>query len=66
MIDGEVMIGHTGSAYGLYSAMFFQKEKKFGFIVLCNGYDTTVPRRDNGFLAVQTDVIDALYSIFIE
>lgn len=66
LIDGEVMIGHTGSAYGLYSAMFFQKEKKFGFIVLCNGYDTTVPRRDNGFLAVQTDVIDALYSIFIE
>ncbi|HQB24012.1 MAG TPA: serine hydrolase domain-containing protein, partial [Bacteroidales bacterium] len=41
LIDGEVMIGHTGSAYGLYSAMFFQKEKKFGFIVLCNGYDTT-------------------------
>ena len=43
LIDGYVMTGHTGSAYGLYSAMFFQKEK-FGFIVLCNGFDTTLPR----------------------
>ncbi|MFY9116943.1 MAG: serine hydrolase domain-containing protein [Bacteroidales bacterium] len=65
LIDGYVMTGHTGSAYGLYSAMFFQKEKKFGFIVLCNGFDTTLPRRDNGFMAVQTDVINAMYEIFM-
>jgi len=60
------MTGHTGSAYGLYSAMFFQKEQKFGFIVICNGFDTSQPRRDNGFLAVQTDVINALYEIFVQ
>ncbi len=66
LIEGHVMIGHTGSAYGLYSAMFFQKEQKFGFVVICNGFDTSQPRRDNGFLAVQTDVINALYEIFVK
>jgi len=65
LIEGEVMTGHTGSAYGLYSAMFFQKDKKFGFVVLCNGCDSSLPRRENGFMPVQTDVINALYKIFI-
>jgi len=65
LIKGEIMTGHTGSAYGLYSAMFFQKEKKFGFVVLCNGCDTSIPRRDNGFMPIQTDVINALYELFI-
>lgn len=37
LIPGEVMKGHTGSAYGLYSAMFFEPKKKFGFIVITNG-----------------------------
>jgi CubicO group peptidase (beta-lactamase class C family) len=65
LIDGEVMTGHTGSAYGLYAAMFFEKDKKFGFIVLCNGCDSSLPRRENGFMPVQTDVINALYDLFI-
>ena len=30
LIKGETMVGHTGSAYGLYSAMYFEPEKKFG------------------------------------
>ncbi|MGC3947628.1 MAG: serine hydrolase domain-containing protein, partial [Chryseolinea sp.] len=37
LIPGEVMKGHTGSAYGLYSAMFFEPKKKFGFVVITNG-----------------------------
>ena len=65
LIEGEIMTGHTGSAYGLFSAMFFEKDKKFGFVVLCNGCDTSIPRRENGFMPVQTDVINALYDIFI-
>lgn len=28
LIAGKVMTGHTGSAYGLYSAMFFQPQEK--------------------------------------
>ncbi len=36
-IPGERMIGQTGGAHGIHSAMFFHPEKKFGFIVICNG-----------------------------
>ncbi len=36
-IPGKKMIGHTGSAYGLYSNMVFSPEEKFGFVVITNG-----------------------------
>ena len=29
IIPGEKMTGHTGSAYGVYSSMFFQSKEKF-------------------------------------
>ena len=63
LINGETLRGHTGSAYGLYSAMFFEPNKKFGFIMMTNGCPAT--RSDNGFLTIQTDVINALYKIFV-
>jgi CubicO group peptidase (beta-lactamase class C family) len=37
LIPGKTMKGHTGSAYGLYSAMFFQPDEKFGVVVITNG-----------------------------
>ena len=37
VLPGVTLKGHTGSAYGLYSAMFFDPEKKFGFVVITNG-----------------------------
>lgn len=37
LLSGETMVGHTGSAYGLYSAMFFEPTKKFGIVVISNG-----------------------------
>ncbi|MEJ1237217.1 serine hydrolase domain-containing protein [Chryseolinea sp. T2] len=37
LIPGEVLKGHTGTAYGLYSAMFFEPKKKFGFVVIVSG-----------------------------
>ena len=64
LIDGEVLKGHTGSAYGLYSAMFFEPEKKFGFIMMTNGCPAV--RGENGFLSIQSDVINSLYNIFIQ
>lgn len=46
LIPGKRMTGHTGSAYGLYSAMFFEPHEKFGIVVITNGcspiYDDTV------------------------
>ena len=37
MIDGIPLVGHTGSAYGLFSAMFFDPKKKYGIVVISNG-----------------------------
>ena len=33
--------GDTGSAYGLYSMMFFQPKEKFGIVVITNGCNVT-------------------------
>lgn len=36
LVNGVHLTGHTGSAYGLYSAMFFNPKKKYGFVVITN------------------------------
>jgi len=61
LIEGEMMKGHTGSAYGLLSAMFFNPEKKYGFVMMTNGVQ---PGRSE--YGIQADVVRALYKIFIE
>jgi CubicO group peptidase (beta-lactamase class C family) len=62
LIPGEIMTGHTGSAYGLYSAMFFQPEKGFGIVMMTNGCQ---PVYKDGFVTIQLETIRALYNIFI-
>lgn len=37
ILPGKTLWGHTGSAYGLHSAMFFQPDEKFGFVLISNG-----------------------------
>ena len=56
LVPGVVLTGHTGSAYGLYSSMFFEPEKKYGFVVITNG------TRDVQF---RDEVNRALYEHFI-
>lgn len=56
LVPGVVLTGHTGSAYGLYSSMFFDPEKKYGFVVITNG------TRD---MEVRAEVNRALYEHFI-
>ncbi len=34
---GVTLIGHTGGAYGMRSAMFFNPKKKYGFVVISSG-----------------------------
>ena len=36
-IPGVEIVGHTGGAYGLRSAMFFIPERKCGIVVITNG-----------------------------
>lgn len=56
LLPGVELTGHTGSAYGLYSSMFFDVEKKYGFVVITNG------TRD---MRVRDEVNGALHEHFI-
>lgn len=59
LISGETLFGHTGSAYGLFSAMFFEPKKKFGIVVISNGCH---PGYTDGYNTVIREVVNALYT----
>ena len=63
LIPGKVMKGHTGSAYGLYSAMFFHPKEKFGIVVITNGCN---PTYTDGINDVLRTAINCLYDNFIK
>jgi len=63
LIPGKTMKGHTGSAYGLYSAMFFQPKEKFGIVVITNGCNGTF---DSGMNAVTKTALLSLYNDLIK
>jgi hypothetical protein len=62
MIPDKTMKGHTGSAYGLFSAMFFHPKEKFGIVVISNGCNSTYA---NGYNAVIRKTVNCLYDNFI-
>lgn len=62
LIDGVQLVGHTGSAYGLYSAMYFNPKKKFGFVVISNGCDPTYL---DGYNKVIKRTMNILFDYFI-
>ena len=63
LIPGKTMKGHTGSAYGLYSAMFFHPKEKFGIVVISNGCD---PAYTDGFNTVIRNTVNCLYDQLIK
>ena len=62
LIPGKTMKGHTGSAYGLYSIMYFQPKEKFGIVVISNGCH---PRYSDGFNTVLKQTVNCLYDNLI-
>ncbi len=62
LIEGKLMRGHTGSAYGLYSAMFFQPKEKFGMVVITNGCSGEYA---DGINVLLKQIINSLYRNFI-
>lgn len=56
-IPGVNLVGHTGGAYGLRSQMFFNPEKKYGFVTITSG-----SKNDQ----VLHPLLKALYRAFIE
>ena len=63
LINGHELVGHTGSAYGLYSAMFFDPDEKFGIVVISNGCD---PAYEEGFNRVIRESVNILYEELIK
>lgn len=62
-IPNRRMVGHTGSAYGLYSSMFFDPKEKFGIVVITNG---CVAESKNGFIALSQEISNYLYEKVIQ
>lgn len=63
LIPGKTMTGHTGSAYGLYSAMFFNLKEKFGIVVITNGCN---PVYKDGFITLISRTVNSLYENMVK
>lgn len=63
LIPGKLLTGHTGSAYGLYSAMFFDPKEKFGIVVITNGCN---PMYKDGYNLVIKKAVNSLYEGLIK
>lgn len=63
LIPDKTMTGHTGSAYGLYSAMFFQPKEKFGIVVITNGCN---PSFTDGINTVLRTTTNSLYNNLVK
>lgn len=62
-IDDKILVGHTGSAYGLYSAMFFSPEDKVGIVIVTNGCKVEY---HDGQVALLKVVANLLYQYLLE
>ena len=64
IVKGENFIGMTGGSHGINSVMFFNPEKKYGFVVITNGY---VPTKKKGHLpSPARELVRPLYKHFIK
>ncbi len=61
-IPPTTLIGHTGSAYGLYSTMFFNPKEKYGIVAITNGCN---PVYKGGYNQLLQSTAQVLYSNFI-
>ncbi len=62
-IPGKTLVGHTGSAYGLYSNMFFHPSEKWGLVLITNGCD---PVSKGEFVELLQQSANVLYKRLIE
>ena len=63
LILGEELTGHTGSAYGLNSAFFFNPKKNYGLVVICNGSKTVYK---DGYPTIISAALNILYESFVK
>ncbi|MED4779805.1 serine hydrolase domain-containing protein [Brevibacillus choshinensis] len=64
-IPNKKMVGHSGSAYGLYSGLYVSREEDFGIVFLTNGSNADEGTRGS-FNNVEEALIDTLYAELIK
>ena len=62
MVDDFEPIGMTGGSHGIHSGMFFNPEKKYGFVVICNGCNS---KNSVGF-DMSREIVRILYKHLIK
>lgn len=62
LVAGKTLKGHTGSAYGLYSAMYFDPNEKWGIVVITNGCR---PGYTEGYNTVIRKTVNVLFRYII-
>lgn len=61
IIENEELLGQTGGHHGFHTAMIFHPEKKYGFVVFCNGCKSiSIDGHELNFA-----IIRSLYETFI-
>lgn len=60
-LNGVDLIGMTGGARGMHTAMYFNPDEKYGFVVFCNGCNSS-SAADGG---LNKHVVKELFSTFI-
>lgn len=63
LIENKTMVGHTGSAYGLYSSMFFIPDENIGFVAITNGVEEGEPV-EHEYSSLLKESINLLYRHF--
>lgn len=62
LVAGKTLKGHTGSAYGLYSAMYFDPNEKWGIVVITNGCR---PGYTEGYNTVIRKTVNVLFRYIV-
>lgn len=62
ILSGETLYGHTGYAYGIFSAMIYNPENKYGFLILCNGAEIDYPE---ALKVLHAPIVQKIYDCFI-
>lgn len=65
LAGGNLLIGHTGSASGLLSAMFFNPDKRFGIVLISSGSVRDSVKLPFEMRKVLVDGVNILYDNFL-
>jgi len=63
--DGVTLLGHTGSLFGLKSAMFYDRDSDWGFVIICSSNDERAAYEADGTKSLMSgayhDLMHLLY-----